>query len=166
MKNKHCGKCKTEENLIKSASACRKGKKFQYYICNPCNAKRMNIYYHFGKGKGKKLKWEQENKEKVLAYGYKWRLKNTEKVKEYVRKSYLKNGKKNYHKHFLKYQARALLRTQVKNGSIKKLPCIDCNSKENLQGHHEDYSKPLDVIWLCVGCHRLRHRKFKQEVIQ
>lgn len=28
-----------------------------------------------------------------------------------------------------------------------------------LQAHHEDYSRPLDVRWLCTLCHALEHRK-------
>ena len=27
-----------------------------------------------------------------------------------------------------------------------------------LHGHHEDYSQPLEVVWLCAPCHGLRHR--------
>lgn len=26
-----------------------------------------------------------------------------------------------------------------------------------MQAHHEDYSKPLDVQWLCMACHRGAH---------
>jgi hypothetical protein len=35
--------------------------------------------------------------------------------------------------------------------------CIDCNKNCKPEGHHEDYSKPLDVIWLCQSCHAKRH---------
>jgi hypothetical protein len=31
-----------------------------------------------------------------------------------------------------------------------------------LNGHHEDYSKPLDVIWLCASCHQLAHPKYSR----
>ena len=38
--------------------------------------------------------------------------------------------------------------------SIPEL-CQQCNCKPKkaLHGHHNNYSKPLDVIWACVKCH-------------
>lgn len=44
----------------------------------------------------------------------------------------------------------------IKNGKLTPEPCIVCG-KEKVQGHHEDYSKPLDVVWLCTRHHADRH---------
>jgi hypothetical protein len=35
--------------------------------------------------------------------------------------------------------------------------CQICGAIENLEKHHPDYSKPLEVITLCRSCHRRVH---------
>jgi hypothetical protein len=37
--------------------------------------------------------------------------------------------------------------------------CSSCGSACQPHGHHRDYSKPLEVEWLCRPCHGIRHRK-------
>ena len=44
----------------------------------------------------------------------------------------------------------------IKNGKLTPQPCAVCG-KDKTQGHHEDYSKPLDVVWLCIRHHQDRH---------
>jgi hypothetical protein len=51
----------------------------------------------------------------------------------------------------------------VKSGEITRQPCVAClatgaEQRGISQGHHEDYSKPIDVIWLCRSHHRLTHQ--------
>lgn len=59
-----------------------------------------------------------------------------------------------YIRHKTKILARIKARAAVAIGSITKpKKCEACKLVKPLQGHHEDYSKPLEVIWLCTGCH-------------
>lgn len=52
-------------------------------------------------------------------------------------------------------------RMALRNGVIKRLDsCENCGaSKENatIMGHHEDYSQPQVITWLCGSCHQLLH---------
>jgi hypothetical protein len=58
-----------------------------------------------------------------------------------------------------KRTTRHKLRYAVKRGLINKpKKCSDCKEEKALQGHHPDYSKPLEVIWLCRKCHDSLHR--------
>lgn len=49
----------------------------------------------------------------------------------------------------------------VRDGRLQRLPCYVCGSSDS-EGHHEDYSRPLDVIWLCPK-HHSAHHKAKRE---
>lgn len=51
----------------------------------------------------------------------------------------------------------------IRDGKLKPQPCERCSQAVGVQAHHEDYSKPLDVIWLCPPCHGQRHREINEE---
>ena len=58
----------------------------------------------------------------------------------------------------LEYRARYMVRNAVRDGRLDKPDCCSiCRRATQLHGHHEDYTKPLDVMWLCVQCHQGRH---------
>jgi len=55
-----------------------------------------------------------------------------------------------------KVAANILLRRAVLAGRVLKKPCEVCKNTKT-QAHHEDYEKPLDVVWLCTRHHADRH---------
>lgn len=55
-----------------------------------------------------------------------------------------------------KYRARKKTSRAIQEGRLIKQPCVRCGSTD-VHAHHEDYSKPLDVVWLCPSHHRERH---------
>ena len=44
---------------------------------------------------------------------------------------------------------------------IRPTTCADCSTDGRLHGHHHDYSKPLDVVFLCVICHGAEHKRLR-----
>lgn len=58
-----------------------------------------------------------------------------------------------------KIKARSILNNLIQRNKIRKpLKCSVCKIKsKRIEGHHENYNKPLDVIWLCVSCHLKTH---------
>jgi hypothetical protein len=55
-----------------------------------------------------------------------------------------------------RYKEPGMVANAVCSGKLVKLPCQVCGN-QRAQGHHEDYSKPLDVVWLCTRHHADRH---------
>jgi hypothetical protein len=111
-----------------------------------------------------------------------YRSENIEKVKEYdrsrgnlphrvaARKEYAKtdackesqrkSGKKYRECNTVKRAAHILVGNYVRDGKlIKSELCEDCGGKDSIHGHHDDYSRPLDVRWLCSSCHRKWHKE-------
>ena len=50
----------------------------------------------------------------------------------------------------------------IRSGLLVRMPCIRCG-KEKSEAHHEDYDKPLEVMWLCTPCHKQRHKELRME---
>lgn len=59
--------------------------------------------------------------------------------------------------------AHAIVCAARKRGEIIPEPCERCNAPDAL-AHHEDYSKPLEIMWLCPSCHMQRHRELGRGV--
>jgi hypothetical protein len=59
-----------------------------------------------------------------------------------------------------KYAARTAVSNAVRDGRLIKRACNVCGSPD-VEGHHTDYSKPLDVMWLC----RYHHQQIEGRLI-
>lgn len=56
-----------------------------------------------------------------------------------------------------KLQAHSKLWNALKSGEVKKTECVICGDAKS-EGHHPDYSMPLDVVWLCRTHHKQAHQ--------
>lgn len=59
--------------------------------------------------------------------------------------------------------ARHYVKTYVRRGKVRKLPCLICGNPD-VESHHEDYTKPLEVVWLCKGHHGAVGKGLKLQV--
>lgn len=67
----------------------------------------------------------------------------------------------------LEDKARYLLTVAVKEGIvIKPSECSKCGETYGIEGHHTDYNKPLDVVWLCHKCHKHTHLNSELQICQ
>jgi ribosomal protein S27AE len=62
----------------------------------------------------------------------------------------------------LKANARSYLNVYIKRGRVVKKSCSVCGNEKS-EAHHEDYNKPLEVIWFCRKCHLNYHKQKKLE---
>lgn len=111
-----------------------------------------------------------KDKEERNEWYRQYREKNREKLRAYNRKYNSEWRKKNGYaaemRSRLKYpekeKARREMQSALRKGIIKREPCEVCDNPRS-QGHHEDYTKPLQVRWLCAIHHRQADDKLRQE---
>lgn len=150
---KICYRCKKKKPLtefIQFKNGVNKGYWKSY--CKECDKILLKQY--------KKL----YPKEKVKQNNKRYYAKHINQVRkmqrEYSRKLFKDKSRKITRKKSEKYRQLIIseVRQAVKLGKLKKpIYCRCCGRNKPLQGHHKDYSKPLDVIWLCASCHGFLH---------
>ncbi len=128
--------------------------------------KRKYDKENYQKNKEKIINQHKEWEEKNPNYHKKYREKNANKInisnkiqyekdkekrKEYSKKWRKENPKK------AKSHGLAKHRIKIPKGQL----CESCKIKKAIDKHHKDYNKPLEVIFLCRGCHRKIHQKMK-----
>lgn len=156
--------------------------------CVECGSEKKDTYRELCR-RCHDCKAYAENKEKVLEKNKRWRDKHKEERRQRRKVRYAtnrdaeiersreyyqnnKNARTAYNVEYTKKRYRSdgefrnkfLLRSITRQTAKKQDTCQSCGSKEELQFHHPDYSKPKLVITLCKNCHYKEHGKREHKV--
>jgi hypothetical protein len=98
--------------------------------------------------------WRKQNREKARQHSEKWRSENHDKWRESANRA----RQKHRLEHPDREHARSITADAIRTGKlIRPNACSRCGIPCSPHAHHPNYSKPLEVIWLCEPCHRLEH---------
>jgi len=106
--------------------------------CKPCNksdvrknrAEKVEYYREHDR---KRYQEDPSVRARITAVSKKWREDNPDR-----------------------YKAQTAVNNAVRDGRLTKGVCEVCG-RSDVHGHHDDYSKPLVVRWLCPVHHRKHH---------
>lgn len=134
--------------------------------CRTCKAEKPcdGFADHNGSGDGKRLDCreclltgrrnpviespEQRAKRKVRQSRRKWRRSHRKAIAKWSERYPLAST------------ATKIVQQAIRQGKLKKskrCQALGCTSEKNVETHHHDYAKPLEVIFLCAHHHRRGH---------
>ena len=144
----YCGEWKSEDSFGKNCKAsngltsvckdCRieYSKKYkQRPATKTLNRKYKKELYHSAKGEANRA----ANKGKQRAWCAEYKARNKAKV-----------------------SAQLAIRGALRNRTMTRGNCAHCGTSKRVEGHHPDYSKPLEVVWLCRPDHKSEHRRLRE----
>jgi hypothetical protein len=113
--------------------------------CVICKAEKGKVYHESDHGKKVRRKYLDSERRK----------ESQRKFSKYAREKYPEKN------HARLCVSNAIASGKLIRPSVCSIDNEDC--KGRIEGHHEDYSKPLDVIWLCKYHHIRRHKELVKE---
>lgn len=164
---KYCLDCRREAQRInenkryhKNIEKSRK-KNREKYAKNPEVYRKHRIDHYYRNHEQEKLKnktadKDPKRKKQKREAVKRWAKNNKELNYLRIQRSIKKYREEKPEEYKLKHVARDRLNRALQRGDIKKKKCEQCGNKDS-NAHHEDYNKPLDVIWLCGLCHGKAH---------
>lgn len=144
------------ENKEKVCTQCKEPKSFDNYfkdlrgrfglvaICKVCRSASASKYNLDHREELVSVRYEQRqrHKERIRAY------KKSPKGKAVAKRTVAKNlNAEKSRKYYMKRKYKLVIPDH----------CQRCEETANLEAHHEDYNKPMDVIYLCKRCHTDEH---------
>ena len=124
----------------KACQAVSRAAHYRSHRNEECENTRM---YYLGR--------EEEKKVKMRV----WRDKNRERIATYARIR--------YHQTPEAMKARRMVRDAKSRGELIPCPCENCGATDKTEAHHDDYSKPLEIRWLCKSCHMRLHGEIRRK---
>lgn len=113
-------------------------------------------YIESPKGMAKRAIWEEKNRERINA------IKRRYASSPHGRSVCEEKTNRWRSENPEKWKAHITVGIAIRNGSLVKKPCEDCGAKKS-EAHHDDYSKPLCVRWLCDACHVKFHTLLRRK---
>ena len=108
-----------------------------------------------------KRRLDPEYRAKQSEWNKQWRETYGRSPERLARKAELMRGYSKAHGTAEHHRARWKVRREIVAGRMQRQPCEVCSAGK-AHAHHDDYSKPLEVRWLCPKHHREHHAKAKQ----
>lgn len=108
-------------------------------VCKACVKERVRLHRRNNDSVREYDSWryqtQSSRKEKTSKVAKEWRLKYPEK-----------------------YKAHYAVSNAIRDKRMERKPCEVCGDLKS-HAHHDDYAKPLDVVWLCAKHHQRLHHK-------
>jgi len=125
-------------------------------VCKPCHNKRS-------------VEWAKQNRDRINELTRKRRQTTDAKLarkKECLSEEAIVARREAVRRYMLKRPytnaAHRFVRLAIEKGILVRPDvCSECDSKQFIEAHHDDYTKPDTVRWLCKSCHETWHRFHK-----
>jgi hypothetical protein len=132
---KSCGKTKPMSDFYASSNSSDGAQR----CCKKCDNARVRAYRGTAVGADRHIMYARERYRETAARCIKsaaeWVLNNPEK-----------------------HKAQAAVHNAIRDGRVVRPSlCQECGKDCKPHAHHDDYSRRLDVRWLCASCHRSFH---------
>jgi hypothetical protein len=109
-------------------------------ICGGCSHCRKRVQIR---------EWKRKNPAKTSKGRRAWAARNPDKI--------LASARAYRQAHPEKKRAHNAVTNAIRDGKLERGACEVCGAA-NAHAHHDDYSRPLDVRWLCRTHHEELHR--------
>ncbi len=137
LSGKTCNRCGADKPASEFRKRVRRSIERVDGACKSCERTRRNLLYLANKRRGKDVIASSKVGANTAANTKRYKSLNRDKAKAHSR------------------LRRAVLAGKIIRPSL----CSKCGTACKPHGHHMDYTKPLEVIWLCCPCHGVIHRE-------